>query len=238
MNQNKVENYYKKDRIVTKYDKKRFLSGGGRFIDFNEKRIVINLLESEKSSKKILEVGAGTGRFSTLLANRGHDVTCLDQSEEMLDIIKAKSKKRNLNISLIKGDAFKLPFEDNTFDSCFSIRVLWHFSNPEDLIKEMIRVTKKEGTIVFDLLNKNSLRRIYTPLANKFVYTNLMTLKEMRNMLHSETIKDEKGYFIFPFFFYRYSPKLFAKLLNKIENHLQKRKTRKYSSVIYYKIKK
>jgi ubiquinone/menaquinone biosynthesis C-methylase UbiE len=237
MEEEKVKDYYQKDRVVSKYEKKRFLSSGGKFIDQNEKEIVSSLLK-EENAKKVLDVGAGTGRFSILLAKEGYDVTGLDQSQEMLNTIDQKSREQNLNISLIKGDAFKLPFEDNTFDACTSIRVLWHFENPEDLIKEMVRVTKKDGVIIFDLLNKKSVRYLYTPIANLFVYTKLMTKKNMREMINTAEIAKEKEFFILPYFFYRYSPKFLVKMLGGIEKGLQKTKCKNCSSVIYFKIRK
>jgi ubiquinone/menaquinone biosynthesis C-methylase UbiE len=238
MNKNKVESYYRKDRIVNKYEKKRFSSKGGRFIDISEKRIIIDLLEEDKTKKNILEVGAGTGRFSLLLAKRGNKVTSLDQSEDMLNQIKQKGKEREIEISLVKGDAFKLPFKNNTFDACISIRVLWHFENPEEIIKEMERVTKKDGLIIFDLLNKKSIRRLYTPLANRFVYTKLMDKNEVRSIINPEKIQAARGFFIFPYFFYRFTPNFLVKSLIKMEKYLQKTKFRKYSSVLYYQLKK
>ncbi|MCD4759326.1 methyltransferase domain-containing protein [archaeon] len=239
MKQEKVKNYYKKDRVVDKYDKKRFLSKGGKFVDSNEKEIVGSLFK-EKKNQNILDVGAGTGRFSILLAKQGHNITCLDQSKEMLEILDKKSKQEGLNLSLIKGDALKLPFQDNIFDACVSIRVLWHFKNPEKLLEEMIRVTKKDGIIIFDLLNKKSLRRFFTPVANRFVYTNLMTKEKMKNIINTSggNIAEEKEYFILPYFIYRHSPKFLVNFLEKAENKLHRTKFKKNSSVIYFKVKK
>ena len=235
----KVENYYQKGSVVSKYDKKRFTSIGGEFIDSNEKEIVKRLINSENNIERVLDLGAGTGRFSFLLAKEGYDVTSFDQSDEMLKIIDEKSKEENLNISLVRGDAFKLPFEDDTFDACVSIRVLWHFENPEDLIAEMRRVTNKDGVMIFDLLNKKSLIYPITPIANRFVYTDLIKIDDMRAMLESKNVKiiDEEKYFVLPYFFYRYSPNFLTKYLIKTENKLQKTK-KDYSSVVYFKVRK
>ena len=42
-------------------------------------------------NKKVLDVGAGTGRLSLPLANRGASVTALDVSPKMLELIKKKN---------------------------------------------------------------------------------------------------------------------------------------------------
>jgi ubiquinone/menaquinone biosynthesis C-methylase UbiE len=235
----KIEEHYQKQSVVSKYEKKRFFSYGGQFIDTNEREIITSLLK-ESESKKILDLGAGTGRISILLAKQGFDVTSFDQSEEMLKTIKEKSKEKNLNISLMKGDVSNLPFGDSTFDACVSLRVLWHFKNPENIIKEVYRVLKKDGVFIFDLLNKKSLRYVYTPVANRYVYTKLMNKEGMDEVINSNNfeIKEEKQYFIFPYLIYRCSPKFLVKFFKNLENKMQNTKYKNYSSVIYFKVKK
>jgi ubiquinone/menaquinone biosynthesis C-methylase UbiE len=234
-----VEKHYQDEKVVSKYEKKRFSSTGGQFVDQSEKEIILSLLKEEKP-RKILDLGAGTGRISLLLAEEGYDVTSFDQSDEMLGTIEKKAKEGDLKISLIKGDAFNLPFEDNTFDSCISLRVLWHFKNPEKIMKEVQRVLKKDGTFIFDLLNKKSLRTPYAPIANSFVYTNLMSTKKMKETINSSDLKiaKVKRFFIFPYAFYMCSPKPMANLLKNLEKKLQNTNSKKYSSVIYFKTKK
>src|SRR3989344_8275246 len=60
------------------------------------------------AGKKVLDVGAGTGRLSLPLANRGASVTALDVSPKMLALIK------NTSVTTVVGDAESLPFDNGT----------------------------------------------------------------------------------------------------------------------------
>ncbi|WP_242838669.1 class I SAM-dependent methyltransferase [Lachnobacterium bovis] len=70
---------------------------------------------ADKKSK-VLEIGAGTGRYSITLAKEGMDVTAVELVDKNLEILREKSKGIG-NIKSIQGDATKLDtLEDNCFD--------------------------------------------------------------------------------------------------------------------------
>ena len=73
---------------------------------------------------KVLEVGAGTGRDSAELARLGAEVYVLDFAENSLKIVDGLRARENLyeNLKLVRGDAFKAPFPDCTFDLVFIIK--------------------------------------------------------------------------------------------------------------------
>lgn len=65
------------------------------------------------SDIKILDIGAGTGRYSVPLSEEGYDVTAVELVKHNLGLLKAK----NSNVKAYQGNALKLKrFEDNTFD--------------------------------------------------------------------------------------------------------------------------
>src|SRR3989338_2646430 len=76
--------------------------------------------------KKILDVGAGTGRLSLPLANRWASVTALDVSPKMLELV----KKKNSKIITVVGDAESLPFEKETFDIVTAAFLIVHLKDP------------------------------------------------------------------------------------------------------------
>ncbi len=102
---------------------------------------------------KVLEVGAGTGRDSAELARLGADVYVLDYAENSLKIVDAIRAKDNLydNLKLVRGDAFKAPFPDCTFDLVFHQGLAEHFKDSLPLIKENYRILKHGGHCLCDV---------------------------------------------------------------------------------------
>lgn len=102
---------------------------------------------------KILEVGAGTGRDSAELARLGAQVYVLDFAENSLKIVDALRTSENLqdNLQLVRGDAFKAPFPDNTFDLVFHQGLAEHFKNSLPLIQENFRILKHGGHCLCDV---------------------------------------------------------------------------------------
>lgn len=113
-----------------------------------------------KPETKILEIGAGTGRYSLYYANKGYDVTSIEYVRHNLDILKSKIKD-NMNIVAEQGDAVDLSrFENNTFDVTLVLGPLYHLYEDKDInkaIEEAIRVTKKDGIIAIAYLTSDSI---------------------------------------------------------------------------------
>ncbi len=113
-----------------------------------------------KEGDKILEVGAGTGRYSLHYANLGYDVTAIEYTEHNLDILKNKITN-DMKIVAEHGDAIDLSrFEDNTFNVTLVLGPLYHLYEDEDIdkaIKEAIRVTKKNGIIMIAYITSDGV---------------------------------------------------------------------------------
>lgn len=108
---------------------------------------------SEDHPKEVLDVATGTGDLAvTVQKGTEANVVGLDLSQQMLNVgdIKIKKLKLDGKISLQKGDAENLPFEDNRFDAvsvAFGVR---NFENLTKGLAEMRRVVK-EGKSVYIL---------------------------------------------------------------------------------------
>lgn len=124
-----------------------------------------------KEKDKILEVGAGTGRYSICYAEKGYDVTSLEFVKHNLEILKRKITPE-MKINALEGDALDLSrFSDNTFDMTLVLGPLYHLYEEKDInkaIEEAIRVTKKGGIIMIAYLTSDSIMLSWTLEDNHF----------------------------------------------------------------------
>ena len=109
---------------------------------------------------KILELGAGTGRYSLYYAGLGFDVTAIEYIKHNIDVLKSHIKE-GMNIRAEQGDAIDLSrFEDNQFDVTLVLGPLYHLYEDKDIdkaIREAIRVTKDNGIIAIAYLTNDSI---------------------------------------------------------------------------------
>jgi|TARA_B100001540_G_scaffold203900_1_gene179582 SAM-dependent methyltransferase len=101
---------------------------------------------------KILEPGSGGGMTCAKFAELGFDVTSMDLSSNALRKGVDLFKSLSLDAKFFLGDLFRLPIKDEQFDVVFNQGVMEHFRLAEldasDGIKEMLRVLKKNGTLI------------------------------------------------------------------------------------------
>jgi ubiquinone/menaquinone biosynthesis C-methylase UbiE len=104
----------------------------------------------KNKNAKILDAAGGTGRITLPLAKMGYSVTICDISPAMLNVAKQKLlKERVLNkVKISECDVHKLRFANETFDFV----LCW--DGMIEAAKELIRVTKKGGTLSIFLMNK------------------------------------------------------------------------------------
>ena len=105
---------------------------------------------NKDAPKIVLDVATGTGDLAIAVQKgTGAEVVGLDLSQQMLNVGIDKIKKINLDqkISMQKGDAENLPFEDNKFDAvsvAFGVR---NFENLEKGLAELRRVVKENSSV-------------------------------------------------------------------------------------------
>ena len=101
---------------------------------------------------KIFEPGSGGGMTCANFAKRGFEITSMDLSDNALRKGVSLFKSLSLNAKFLVGDLFKLPLKDEEFDIVFNQGVMEHFRlanlDASSGIKEMLRVLKKDGTLI------------------------------------------------------------------------------------------
>ncbi len=113
----------------------------------------------ENNVERILELGSGQGRDSLFFAKRGFTIDALDYSASAVKDIINKSKEYKLD-NLLKAKIFdvreKLPYENETFDGCYSHMLYcmaFSVDEIEKLNNEVNRVLKKGGINIFTVRN-------------------------------------------------------------------------------------
>lgn len=137
-----LEKYYNKFN-----EEKRLQSRHGQ-VEFLTSMKYIREALGEDRDKKLLDVGAGTGRYSVALSEEGYDVTAVELVKYNLGILKAKKS----NVKAYQGNALKLSrFEENSFDVTLLFGPMYHLHTKEEQLKalsEARRVTKPGGKIL------------------------------------------------------------------------------------------
>jgi ubiquinone/menaquinone biosynthesis C-methylase UbiE len=117
---------------------------------FKEARV--NLLKDLQLPKngKLLEVGCGTGvSLKDISSIYGQPaVTGIDFTARFLEHAKERARKLGYtNVVYIQGDARDTKLKDNEFDSAFCDKLLLHIGPCEAVLEEMVRVTRRGGTV-------------------------------------------------------------------------------------------
>lgn len=107
-----------------------------------------------KEGLTAVDVGAGTGFVTQELLNRKLRVVAIDQSQEMLDVLKQKYSSVG-EIVCLQADAYSLPLESDSVDYVMANMFLHHVENPGQAISEMIRILKPGGKLVIADLDRH-----------------------------------------------------------------------------------
>lgn len=146
-----------------------------------------------RPGSKVLEIGAGTGRYSITLAQEGYDVTAVELTEHNLSILRSKITA-DMKIQALQGNALDLSaLASERYDMTLLLGPMYHLYDETDrkqAISEAMRVTKKSGIIMMAYCITDG------PIINHIFRMNLYYTMVERNILDSETfqIYPENGY--------------------------------------------
>ena len=122
----------------------------GGWIASRELDLMFSLLRPRPASR-LLDVGCGTGWFSSRFADSGLSVSGLDP-----DLLALRfARQRDNRICWVEGQAEALPFADAAFDYATAVTSLCFVSDPIKALREMWRVSGR--AVVLGLLHRHSL---------------------------------------------------------------------------------
>ncbi len=129
------------DDVAPRYDITNLAMSGG--MEKYWRKVVLREINA-RPGDRVLDIAAGTGTSSAILADRGVDVVPADFSLGML----AVGRSRRPDLPFIGADATALPFADDAFDVVtisFGIR---NVADYDMALREFLRVTKPGGKLV------------------------------------------------------------------------------------------
>lgn len=138
---NSIEEYY------NKFNENRRLKSRHGQVEFNiSMRYLLKYLKRYEKPK-IIDIGAGTGRYSIELKNMGYDVVAVELVKHNLEVLHASNPK----IKAVQANALNLSmFESESFDITILFGPMYHLFEFKDKLKalqEAKRITKKGGLI-------------------------------------------------------------------------------------------
>ena len=175
-NKNYLDNYYENynegERLSSRRGQVEFLTTMKYIDQYLDKRM------------KVLDIGAGTGRYSFAIAKNGYQVDAIELIQHNVNVLKSKINILE-NITVRQGNILNLSFlEDNSYDLTLVLGPMYHLYSKKDKLKalsEAIRVTKPNGIIFIAYCISDASIIDYG-----FIRGNIGTLIE-KNMLDIET---------------------------------------------------
>ena len=108
--------------------------------------------------KSFLDIGCGLGRHAIYMAKNGFNVYAFDYSKYVIELVKEKAYKNDVDIKLCIANIADFPYENESIDCMGAIGVLSNSDKDGILrvLKEMHRVLKVGGEAYFNIISKFS----------------------------------------------------------------------------------
>lgn len=141
MNEELLKNYY------NKFNENKRLNSRHGIVEFNTSiKYILEYLKNY-DNPKIIDIGAGTGRYSIYLNELGYDVTAVELVKHNLKVI----TQNNPNIKAFLGNALDLKrFSDESFDFIIMFGPMYHLNSIDEKVQalnEAKRILKKDGVM-------------------------------------------------------------------------------------------
>lgn len=113
-------------------------------------RRLFNELVPASRQLKVLDLGTGAGYAAIILAQMGHDVTAIDNSEQMLSRAQANARDYGVDIAFMQADICDLArlIDPFSFDLVVAKDVVWDLTDPVGAYSEWIRLIRPGGYLL------------------------------------------------------------------------------------------
>jgi len=160
---NPAETFY--DCIALTYDAERSGAVAGLAARKEQKLFESHLLNLTAPGQRVLEIGAGTGRFTLPLARRCGEVTAVELSENMMAVMKERAARENLsNIEYRRGDIESIDLS-GCYDIVCSLSAFEYIRDLDGLFRKISRSMNPDGILYFITAHR-SFFRFFTQIGN------------------------------------------------------------------------
>lgn len=112
----------------------------------------LHAIREIRGSRRVLDVGCGTGYGSAMVASHVGEVVAIDSSEEA--VARARAGNHLDNVEFVAMPATALSFPDSSFDAAYSVQVIEHIEDAELHLSEVLRVLRPGGRYVVATPNR------------------------------------------------------------------------------------
>jgi len=132
----------------------RVLTHNADYLEF----LVSKVWRIDRQPLKVAEFGCGFGRFASMilpLLSRGSSYAGFDSAANLVSKGKETFAGSPYRFSIVRGEARHAPLRDAHFDVTIAHLLLMHVPDPEQVLREMIRVTRPGGLLIACDANRN-----------------------------------------------------------------------------------
>jgi len=116
--------------------------------------------EEQMSGKWVLDAGCGAGRFLDIASRTKGEIVGVDLSNA-IDAAKENLADRE-NVHFVQASIYELPFQDGSFDYCYSIGVIQHTPDRERALRSLAAKVKAGGQLAVTIYPRKPWTRLYS----------------------------------------------------------------------------
>lgn len=169
--------------------------------------LIVEWLEPDPNAL-VLDIATGGGHVAKTLAPHVATVFATDLTKEMLENTANHLRTQYPNIFYVLADAESLPFMDESFDIVTCRIAPHHFPNPDDFIREVSRVLKRDGKFILidNIAPEDTKKGAFMNEVEKsrdISHVRCLSMSEWQKLLQSNALeevqsRERKKKFIFP----------------------------------------